>query len=164
MLKLNSAVNRQEAKNPNKHTLVSWASSWTGYKDWKLLFIKGEWCDHCWRRYEIKAILLAVQKEAMVLAILAPLYIHVPSHTNTIIATLEGGEFWVHDIPPSCIDTLDFALLPLLFYNDNNFRGKHQKPWKPLPTIKYNLPRKINCWDSILPATWLYCCSCSREK
>lgn len=90
----------------------------------------------------------------MVLAVLAPHYIHLSSNTDTTVVTLEGREVWVHNIPLSCINMLDFALSPL-FYNDNNFRRKPQKPLKPLPTISYNLPRKINCRDSILPATSL---------
>lgn len=155
-INLNSAVNRQEEKNPNKHTLVSWASSWTGYKDLKPLFIKGKWCDHCWGRDEIKAILVgSFKKQEMVLDVLASLYIHLPYHTDSTVVTHEGRKVWVHNIPPSCINMLDFAPSPLLFYNDNNCRRKHQKSLKPLPTINYNLPRKINCRDSILLATSL---------
>lgn len=92
-INLNSAVNRQEEKKPNKHTLVSWASSWTEYKDLKPLFIKGEWCDHCWGRDEIKAILFgSFKKQEMVLAVLAPLYIHLSSHTDTTVVTFKGRE------------------------------------------------------------------------
>lgn len=82
-INLNSAVNRQKEQNLNKTRPVSWAGSWTRYKDLKLLFRRGARCSHCWGRDEIKAILFdSFKKQEMVRAVLAPLNTHyLPTQT-----------------------------------------------------------------------------------
>lgn len=81
----------QEEKK-TKYTLVSWASSWTGYKDSKPLFIRGGDVIIAEEEMRLRQLFGAFLRNKMLLPVLAPLYIYLFPNTDTIVGTSEARE------------------------------------------------------------------------